>query len=454
MSSRIVLVPCVVVLLSACSCDDALDRAPPASSTSANSASLPAPAATFAKSSARTADPEQALRNLDAQLRGIEQQVLDQPKDVELRAKLFASLMMRSQVLGNSDDLAKAAELAEATPAIDPRSPDAYVLRARGRAALHRFDEALLDLDEAAKTAVLPETKAAIIGARNSILPAIGRYDEALASTRKRAESKPDSSTLGDLAALFAAMARYEEADALFVQAEEAFHGPSAFALSALYFDRGWIQERAGNLTLATDLYRESVRRLPFRVHAATHLAGLVTPNEGIALLEPLTKRSTDPDLFARLGLLKNLVTPGTGDADLAHARARFNELFVQMPYAYADHAGWFWLGAGADPDKALAAAQKNLASRKTADAYELFLSAADATKKTELVCEGLVGSAALPYPTPALKERVRQLEAKKLDCPSAPAPAASGSASAAPSGAASAGPSASAAPSASAPKK
>ena len=70
-----------------------------------------------------------------------------------------------------------------------------------------------------------------------------------------------------------------------------------------------------------------------------------------------------------------------------------------------ADHAGWFWLGPGKDPARALALAQKNAEARPTAAAYELLVEAATRAGKTDAACAAADRALGLRYPTPKLQD-------------------------------------------------
>ena len=80
------------------------------------------------------------------------------------------------------------------------------------------------------------------------------------------------------------------------------------------------------------------------------------------------------------------------GQLDEAHrwrdvAAARYDELMVRHPEAFADHAAEFWLTVGGDFQKGRLLAEQNFAIRKTPRAYELVLQAAVATQETAAVC-------------------------------------------------------------------
>ena len=146
-------------------------------------------------------------------------------------------------------------------------------------------------------------------------------------------------------------------------------------------------------------------------------------------MLEPLAPTTDDPDLVAQLGVLQNLVSPGTGDANLALAKTRTEKRFAELPELAAEHAGWFWVTAGGDPFRALEAARKNLEVGRTADAYELLAAAAEESTSEAAVCEALLGVGGLEVSSPRLDERIRQLSRGRA-C-GAPSPSASMSPSA-----------------------
>ena len=72
-----------------------------------------------------------------------------------------------------------------------------------------------------------------------------------------------------------------------------------------------------------------------------------------------------------------------------AQAAARYDELLARHPEAFADHAAEFWLQAGADPDRALSLATRNLEVRPTPRAHELLsraTSAVDGARPRSLI--------------------------------------------------------------------
>src|SRR6202162_5264825 len=82
---------------------------------------------------------------------------------------------------------------------------------------------------------------------------------------------------------------------------------------------------------------------------------------------------SDDPDYAAQLARI--LRDAGRADESrrwCEHAAARYYELVVRHPEAFADHAAEFWLTVGGDPNEALRLARLNFEVRKTSRAHEL----------------------------------------------------------------------------------
>ena len=103
---------------------------------------------------------------------------------------------------------------------------------------------------------------------------------------------------------------------------------------------------------------------------------------------EPLTERSNEPEALALLGELHvQTGEPDCGGCELLLARQRYESLLARHPLAFADHAAEFYLGPGADAERAWVLAQQNLAGRTTDRAFALAIRAARATGRHREVC-------------------------------------------------------------------
>ena len=133
-----------------------------------------------------------------------------------------------------------------------------------------------------------------------------------------------------------------------------------------------------GRLDDARTSFDAARRRVPAYAPAQGHLAEVEAEfgeiETAVARLYPLAISSDDPDYTAQLArILGNAGRTDESRHWCQQAAARYDELVVRHPEAFADHAAEFWLAAGTDPNKALRLARINLEVRKTPRAYNLF---------------------------------------------------------------------------------
>jgi tetratricopeptide (TPR) repeat protein len=277
--------------------------------------------------------------------------------------------------LGRIADYELAEALAEQLVQEAPVDGKACLARARTRAVFHRFAEALADLDAAARLGVDGDTLEA---ERATIYQALGRYDKALALRRGAVERRPDFATLGALAGLQAERGEVNEAESLFSEARRRTLGVSPFPVALLDFQHGLMWLEQDDLDAARAWFDAAQRRLPAYAPAVGHLAevdmALGKGDAAAAGLRSLTAFADDPEY---VGLLAGLLSR-QGQREEARqwrmqAAARYDELMMRHPAAFADHAAEFWLTTGDDVERALQLAGENLAMRQTPRAYALF---------------------------------------------------------------------------------
>ena len=139
---------------------------------------------------------------------------------------------------------------------------------------------------------------------------------------------------------------------------------------------------RLDNARISFDAAR---RRVPAYAPAQGHLAEveaeLGQTESALARLRLLAVSSDDPDYASQLARILR----DAGCSQFRHwcglAAARYDDLVASHPEAFADHAAEFWLGAGANPDKALQLARMNVEIRKTSRAYDLLARAVAANE-------------------------------------------------------------------------
>ncbi len=358
------------------------------------------------KSQGRTTSGEIAMGNLDGQIGSLEQLVSKTNPDMARRRQLIDLLSLRGDMAGRIADIERAAEMAERLPLDEPDKPQPYLTRASMRAALHRFDDAWKDLDEAERLGAKPsQTRSK----RAAILAARGRLDEALKFAEEARQARPTIESIGFVAALLGDLDRQTEAITAFREAFAANGDSSPFSVASLFFYQGQYWERVGNKDLAVAYYQAALERLPVYTHAAAHQARLAAPSDAEALLKPLFVTSDDPELHFVLAM--KLQARGDAAGAKVHVDAaakRYDELMGRHPAAFADHAAQFWLDAGGDAKKAFDLAKVNLQSRKTPKAYELAVITALAGHDRKAACEVGTEGLAQPHISSMLREIVK----------------------------------------------
>jgi tetratricopeptide (TPR) repeat protein len=153
-------------------------------------------------------------------------QVAGTPPAVVEQVLLVDLLLLRGQVLARIVDYERAAGLAEMLVRDALNDGAAWLARARTRDTLHRFAEALSDLDAARRCGA---DHAGVDAQRAAILRAVGCSTEALVLRQDAARRMPDLATLGALAVLQAERGEVTEAENLFTEARRRYRGVSSF---------------------------------------------------------------------------------------------------------------------------------------------------------------------------------------------------------------------------------
>jgi tetratricopeptide (TPR) repeat protein len=255
-------------------------------------------------------------------------------------------LTLRGQVLGRVADYGWAAAIAEQLVRGGAGGDGTALLaRARSRATFHRFADALGDLDAAAARGGADHS--VLEAERAVILQATGSYAEAERLHRNAVMDRPGFATLGALAVFQAERGEAAEAEGLFDQARQCYQGISPFPVASLDYRRGLMWHREGNLAAAAVWLGASRDRVPAYAPAVGLLAEIDAAAganyAAIRRLLPLVSISDDPAYAA--GLARALRAVGHHrEAGQWHsiAAARYDELVLRHPQAYADHAADF----------------------------------------------------------------------------------------------------------------
>jgi tetratricopeptide (TPR) repeat protein len=334
--------------------------------------------------SPRTTDGTIAVSNLEAHIDGLELSAGRGELATPAWSELIDLITLRAQILGRIADYERASALAEQRALDAPADGLAFLARVRTRAALHRFDEALADLDTAERLGSPgPELEAE----RAAILQAVGRYDEALTLRRTAAERRADFESLAGLASLYAELGEIAAAETWFDESGRCFRSVSPFPIAQLEFQRGHMWLGHGDLKCAQHWFETAWRRLPAYAQAEGHLAEvkyeLGERHSAIARLRRLASSADHPDYAVQLARM----LAETGHVDEAgmwrkRAEERYEQIVARHPAAFADHAADFWLSVGNEPQRALSLAKLNLKVRNTPGACALVARAITACRE------------------------------------------------------------------------
>jgi tetratricopeptide (TPR) repeat protein len=350
-----------------------------------------------------------ALRNLGDRITVLEKQSAKQAQPLAVREQLATALLQRVQFMGTFDDFSRVVEIAEAAARDFPGQPGPLLLRARAASAVHRFDDALRDLDAAARLGADVDAR------RASIHLALGRdLEKARDFAKARVDRAPTLEHLGLLANAEAALGDFDAADDHYQAALDTLRDVSPFPVAQLSFQRGVMWgEQAHRPERALPFYAEAVRRLPGYVVANVHLAELEASSgrrdAAIERLRAVVERSGtpghDPEPFGVLAelLLERDAHDAAAPALIERARQGYDALLGRHRAAFLDHGAEFFAGPGNDRARALALARENLALRQTPRAYSLAIEAAFAAGDTAAGCGWMTEAAAVRSHSPDL---------------------------------------------------
>jgi tetratricopeptide (TPR) repeat protein len=341
------------------------------------------PMPTSSAGRSQTTDGSIALRNLDAQIEGLQVEAMSGYSTAETQPCLIDLLVLRGRTLGRIADYRTAEQLANQFVR-ETGSVESFLGRARIHALFHRFPAALDDLDIAQDLSI---DEAAAEEERAAIFQGLGRYDEALALRKQAVDRCASFESLAALAGLYAERGQIEAAGRLYVESQSRYRGVSPFPLALLDFQFGQMWMHQGEWKKARKLLQFAVQRLPACAPAQGHLAEVEAEignaEDAVARLYPLAMSSEDPDYASQLArILQDLGRIEESRHWCQRAATVYACLVVEYPEAFADHAAEFWLGPGANPNKALELARINFATRKTPRSHALLSLALGANER------------------------------------------------------------------------
>jgi tetratricopeptide (TPR) repeat protein len=195
-----------------------------------------------------------------------------------------------------------------------------------------------------------------------------------------------DFESIGALATLLADSGDTTAAEAAFSASRRRYRGVSPIPLALLDFQRGHMWMQHGDYDAARTWFESAMQLLPGYVEAIVHLAEVESKcgelESAIAKLRRLTSTSDDPDVFAELShVLELMGEHAEAVASRASAVAGYDDLVSRRPEAYADHLARFLLDHGVELTRALELAELNFCVRQTAGARALLDRAREAAR-------------------------------------------------------------------------
>jgi tetratricopeptide (TPR) repeat protein len=331
-----------------------------------------------------------AIANLSTSIESLERR---QAEGAGFKGLLALSnlLFLRGDLLGRIVDHNRAELMATEAIQLSPDLGSAFYIRARLAERFHRFEEANALLNDALAAG---HTKQEIESEKASLLQATGQYREALAVRERLAEDNPGIDTLGALASLLAEMDEWTAAEARYAAALDADNGVSPLPCGQLLFEWGVSAMRRGDLDSAEAIFTELAAILPGHVPGRGHHAEVALScgqlDLALELIKPLLTIADDPEYRGTYSEILAARGDGAEAASQAERTAKEYELLLaRRPEAYADHAAWFFLGIGNQPQRALELASANWKLRDTPRSRRLLNKA---LHNAEQLCPAHVG--------------------------------------------------------------
>lgn len=281
------------------------------------------------------------------------------------------------QFLGDLAALDRVGSLISQLDHLDAESPRTALVHAQVASMTHRFADARRYLSKPEDCVELAHAARRV---SLSIDQACGTRLKTVLEVRLRmAVGSGRLEDLVPLAALYADLREFDEADRIYQRALREYQDTSPFAIAWVCFQLGVLW---GELVPVSDpdrasiWYERAVAVLPCYVKARVHLAEIRLQNERMdeaeALLIPALS-SNDPEVNWRLAdVLTAMGRTSDAEVQMQAARSGFELSLDRHLLAFADHGAEFYSGSGNDPRRAFELASINLANRPTLRAFEL----------------------------------------------------------------------------------
>lgn len=349
MNRSFILLCTFVLVLAACqatspSMDEQIEEAPPKSGAEPaffSDTRGDVPAEVF---ELRTTSGAIYLNNVNGRIAALERAVETRGDAPALRMLLANTLQHRGRLLNDTENLEQALRQVNIVLEREPENANALVTRAGLYAGFHRFQDALADLDSAARAGAAQQQ---LDMTRAGVLIALGQIAKAEALAEPWLEEN-----LVDLA--FQANRRVDEgklraADRLFSKAQAVYDKTNPATLAWLHLQHGVAFLRNQKLQRAHEFFTAAHERFPQYYLATEHLAEteylLGNYERAAELYQQVSQQTDNPVFYAKLAKTERAL--GNDDAAAraeAEARAGFEAWLDRHPEAAWQHAAEYYL--------------------------------------------------------------------------------------------------------------
>ncbi len=297
--------------------------------------------------------------NLDARIESLSARHVEQPGG-PWSATLAALHFHRFKVIGRVDDLDRSLAVIGERLDANPEDLRARQIRAHVLAGMHRFEDALRDLERGDRPS--EELRMQIALATGDYAAIQNEFDSILQPTGDFYRTV----LRGNLAMLDG---RLDTASVLFLRAQQIYDDSNPYPLAWLHTQQGIALLRTGDCVGASRFFQAAVDRLPDYYLAVEHLAECERRtgryDSARARYSKVIQQTGQPEFIAALADLER--EAGNGErADRLDDRAEreWNRLLQRHAATFGDHAVDFFLERG-QPERALGLARDIIERRR-----------------------------------------------------------------------------------------
>ncbi len=314
------------------------------------------------------------LQQLDTDISGIEKLIVATPTSRLSHERLAASRMQHARLTGSYDDYAQAEASVARAFELNPQS-GTLMLRAKLHYSLHRLPEARTDFAAAKPTSPRsPDGVASLEAFEANLAMQAGDSKNAAKHFEASLASKRTTSSLSSAAVYHWKTGDFEQAEVLFREALQSYHGKPMEPRAWLHLNLGLLDLDRGRYDDALAHYREAETFLKGYWLIDEHIAEILTlqgkTEEAKTLYLDILERTNNPEFMdAMAGILFEEGQDEEAKAYVARARKRYEEQMAKYPEAAYGHALGHYIEFGDDPAFVLELAKKNYALRPNLEA-------------------------------------------------------------------------------------